>query len=324
MTSNNKQRLAVSTVWAKTLTMGTAFFDDPAAEASAILDAMEATGLMALELEYRLSAPVLGHLLPELKPRGFSVGSLHNFLPLPPGMPREAASGDLFNLASLDKDERSRAVHYTTKTMELASDLETQAVVLHLGGVDQIADRKPLPQAARRGEMTPELSALLEQRAKSAPRHLDAVSFSLERLASRAGSLGLKLGLENRYNAFQLPDFAEMGRLLARFDGAPLGLWYDCGHAFVQAAAGLEPALDWLTAYGHTLVGCHLHDATGAEDHQAPGLGDMDWAELTKALAPAPLKVLEVVGGGDPGPLKQGVAMLQELFAAADIEEEAT
>ncbi len=317
MSAKPEQTLAVSTVWAKPLTTGTAFWDDPAGEASAVLEALEETGLKTLELEYRLTAPVLDHLLPELGPREFKVNSLHNFLPVPQGLPKDRAGGDLFNLASRDKDERSLAVEYTAKTLELASDLEATAVVLHLGGVEGLPDKKPLPDAARKGEMTPELAALLGQRAELAPKHLDAVSFSLERLASRAGPLGVTLGLENRYNAFQLPDFVEMGRLLARFDGAPLGLWYDTGHAFVQAAAGLEPAMEWLSAYGHTLVGCHLHDAVGPDDHQAPGQGDMDWAELCQALAPAPLKVLEVAGDGDPGSFKEGAAMLAELFAQA-------
>lgn len=321
MSSLEHSDLAVSTVWARSRTMAGAFPPEPAAGARAVLAALDRLGLKRLELEYRLSGPVLGQLLPELAPRGYSVVSLHNFMFMPPDMPHRLASGDLFNLASLDQDQRRLAERYTLKTLELASDLEAEAVVLHLGGVEGLADKEATGEAARAGEKTPALSALLAARAQQAPRHLDAASFCLERLAERAGSLGVVLGLENRYHGFQVPDFAEMGLLLARFQGAPLGLWYDSGHAAVQEAAGLTPARDWLAAYGHSLAGCHLHDARGPQDHLAPGQGELDWPALTQALLDAPLKVLEVADGEDPGPLSEGAELLAGLWARAAEQE---
>jgi len=303
-------------MWARALTTGGALAQDPAAEAAALLAALSETGLHALELEYRLSRPLLECLLPALRPRGFTVVSLHNPVPLPPGLPRQRASGDVFSLASLDADQRRRAVDCALATLELASDLEAGAVVLHLGLVEALADQEVTPAAAQEGGLSGALRALLQKRAALAPRHLDAVSFSLERLARRAGPLGLRLGLENRFHAFQIPDFSEMGLLLSRFQGAPLGLWYDCGHAWVQGLAGLAPAAAWLRAYGATLVGCHLHDSRQADDHLAPGQGSLDWPALAQALLDAPLKVLEVAGG-DLGHLRAGAALLEELFAAA-------
>ncbi|MCB2225325.1 MAG: sugar phosphate isomerase/epimerase [Desulfarculaceae bacterium] len=321
MNDLNETRLAVSTVWAKARALEAAPFG-PAAEAKAILSALDPIGLPRLELEYRLPRPVIDHLLPEFAARGWRVESLHNFVPLPQGVPRDQASGDLFNLAALDPDERAQAVEYTERTLEIASDLEATGVVLHLGGVSGAREKAVTGAAAQAGKMTPELAAHLEQRALTAPRHLDAVSFSLERLAPRAEALGVRLGLENRFHAFQIPSLEETGTLLERFAGAPMGLWYDCGHAWVQELAGMGPASEWLERFGHTLVGCHLHDAQGRHDHQAPGVGEMDWPQLTKALAGSPLKVLEVAPGDDPGPLREGAAMLEELFAAADKPKE--
>jgi len=150
---------------------------------------------------------------------------------------------------------------------------------------------------------------------------LDAVSFSLERLAARAQALGVILGLENRFHAFQIPDLGELGLLLERFAGAPLGLWYDCGHARVQELAGLSRAADWLEAHGSTLAGCHLHDAQGAGDHIPPGSGELDWPALTRALAHAPLKVLEVAYADSAGEFRESAALLAELFAQAAKEQ---
>lgn len=316
MNQQYNNRLAVSTVWAKARAVAAAPHG-PGAEAAAILTVLDHLGLDLVELEYRLPGEVIERLRPEFKARGWRVGSVHNFTPLPHGASRAQASGDLFNLASPDRDERVRAVEYTLRTMELASELEAAAVVLHLGGVEGLEDKGVTPAAAQAGGMTPELTAHLARRARLAPRHLDAASFSLERLAERAGPLGVILGLENRYHAFQVPSLPEMSLLLERFTGAPMGLWYDCGHAWVQDLAGMAPAADWLRNLGPGLVGCHLHDAVGADDHQAPGAGNMDWPALTKAMAHAPLKVLEVASGAPAGQMRDGAAMLAELFARA-------
>lgn len=319
MKQPHHNRLAVSTVWAKARAVEAAPHG-PGAEAAAILAMLDQLDLELVELEYRLPAEVIHRLLPEFKARGWAVGSVHNYAPLPVGVPRDMASGDLFNLASPDREERARAVENTLRTMELASELEATAVVLHLGWVEGLTDKQATRIAARAGGMTPELSAHLARRAALASRHLDAVSFSLERLAQQAAPLGVALGLENRYHAYQIPSLPEMSLLLERFAGAPLGLWYDCGHAWVQELAGIAPAADWLGALGPGLVGCHLHDAKGSQDHQAPGAGDMDWPALTKALAHAPLKVLEVASGAEAGQMREGAAMLAELFARAEQE----
>lgn len=281
------------------------------------MDNLAESGLNRLELEYRLTSGLIQGIKKELRPRELSVISVHNFCPVPIDMPREKASGDLFNLADLDKEKRLTAVRHTVGTMELAADLEATAVVLHLGFVEGVGDKHTTREAARTGEITPELNQLLSHRPAAASRHLDAVSFALERLIARALELGVSLGLENRFHAHQIPDFGEMGLLLERFKGAPIGYWHDTGHAWVAGLAGLPPQEDWLAAYGHSLLGCHLHDAVGDEDHRPPGTGDIDWDLLCPLLLPARCKVLEVAPGPDPRELAEGAKMLTQCFAQA-------
>lgn len=300
-------QLAVSTVWASAR----------AEEAAWLLDRMAESGLHRLELEYRLTPALLTGVRKELRPRGLSVSSVHNYCPVPAEMPRAKASGDLFNLADLDQEARLLALRGTVSTMELAADLEAAAVVLHLGYVEDVGDKHVTREAARQGGMTPDLARLLKARAQAAPRHMDALCFSLERLSERALRLGVRLGLENRFHAHQMPDFAEVAWLLERFAGAPLGYWHDTGHAHVSALAGLTPQEEWLTAYGHVLLGCHLHDAKGDDDHRPPGDGDMDWAALCPLLLPAQIKVLEVAPGPEPQELAQAVEFLRGEFARA-------
>ena len=301
------QDLALSTCWASS-----------GAESGAwLLDRLSATGLTALEMEYRLTAPVLNQMRPELRPRGFSVVSVHNYCPLPFEFPPEKASGDLFNLAAWDKEERLLAVSRTMRTLELASDLEAKAVILHLGWVEGIKDIEVTKDAARQKELTPELAAHLAARRERAPRSLDAVSFALDRLLPRAQSLGVRLGPENRFHACQVPDIDECALLLKRFAGGPVGPWLDVGHAHVQGLAGLASIDDWLARFGDSLLGCHLHDANEINDHLLPGADGLDWPELAKVLLSAPIKVMEIHPGPEPEEIKEAAETLARLFSQA-------
>ena len=204
--------LSISTCWAS----------KDAGSGREIVHKMLETGLGSLELEYRISSRFMREMLPLIKERGLKVSSLHNFCPIPPDLPAEMASGDLFNFASRDKEERLLVVNHTTRTMELASDLEARAVVLHLGFAPMERDLSVTAQAARLGEMTPDLDEMLVERAKYSAECVDMASFALERLIPRAEGLGLTLGLENRIRIHQVPTLEELEQILKRFSGAPL------------------------------------------------------------------------------------------------------
>jgi len=307
----SSDQLALSTVFAS------AQAEDSAAGAGWLLDRLAASGLTRLELEYRLTGRLAAGVLAEFKPRGLSVASVHNFCPLPPGVERDQASGDVLNLASPDKEERLEAVKLTIATLETAHRAEARGVVLHMGWAPGLEDKDVTRTAARVGEMTPELQRARATRRAASPAAADAMSFALERLIKRAQGLELTMGLENRYHLYQTPDFAETGLLLERFAGAPLGYWHDTGHGWVRGRAGLTPPGDWLAAYGGRLAGCHLHDAVGENDHLPPGQGEMDWEELAGLLLPAPLKVMEVAPGPEPAELAPAAEMLARAFATA-------
>ncbi len=312
MSSSLPHKITMSSVWASSRTE----------DGVELLDRLAETGIASLELEYRVTTPMLAQMRRELKPRGLAVASVHNFFPLPPEMPREKASGDLFNLASPDKDARLTAVRHTEHTLEQAAELEAGVVVLHLGWLEGLEDKKVTREAALAGGMTPELRQHQDARRVQAPAGLDAASFALDRIVARAVQLDLKLGLENRFHSYQVPNLDEAAFLLDRFEGAPVGYWHDTGHAHNRELAGLNPASAWLDRLGGRLIGCHLHDAVGPADHQLPGRGDLDWPALTRHLLPARTKVLELRPGPAANEIAQAAAWLEDLFAQAQTEME--
>jgi sugar phosphate isomerase/epimerase len=280
--------LGISTCWWHERT------DQGAEIAAEILD----LGFDGVELEYRMTEAIFRQMQPYLD-RSLTVLSIHNFFPFPalPGVRK--GSGDLFLLSSKQEDERSRAVAHTIRTMDHARQVGAKALVLHLGRVEipghaaMASQRRPGGGRLNRAQEAVTKSG--RQRRKALRQgHLDAVFASLETLLPEAERRGIRLGLENRYYFYEIPDFEEIGMVLGRFRSKNIGYWHDVGHAQVQEYKGIARQRELLEAYGDDLIGVHLHDALGLDDHLAPGQGDVDFGELRLFLKPTHIKILEV------------------------------
>ncbi|RLA98241.1 MAG: hypothetical protein DRG32_01840 [Deltaproteobacteria bacterium] len=278
--------IGLSTVW--TMKRG-------ASTPQEVLDPILDLGFEAIELEFRITGKLLEGMAPSLKAGAPRVISVHNFCPVPDILPSQKAGGDAFNIASLDREERERAVRYTCRTLEVAHELEVGAVVLHLGYIEG-EELKDAPQRAyREGRWgKEELQEYLKERSLKAPPHLDAVFFSLERVLRRAETLGVKVGVENRYHLSEIPLGEEIGMVLEEFAGGPIGYWHDTGHAAVAEALGAIRQKELLERYGARMIGIHLHDAQGVDDHLPPGRGGVDFEMVGEFLREGVLKVMEI------------------------------
>lgn len=275
-------------------------------------------GFRAVELEYRITETAFRQMRPLILRENLKVLSIHNFFPSPDSTPVSRASGDLFLLSSPDKEERDRAVTKTIRTIESAQSLGAKAVVLHLGRVDMEPEYDRL-YALFCDKMlgSPEGRRFLEDKQKERRRkrrpYLDGVLHSLDRLNGEAEKHGVFLGVENRYCYHEIPDFEEIGLILGRFAGGSLRYWHDVGHAYVQEKLGfIEPGA-LLQSYRSALVGVHIHDAHGTDDHRAPGSGEIDFRALKENLKTAQIKVLEVHKKSSRSRLLSGRNMLERI-----------
>lgn len=280
--------LGVSTSWRSEVT------DSGLEVIEAILD----LGVQGVELEYRITPSMLKEMLPALKRKRISVTSLHNFLPLPEGVPKEKANGDVFSLSSPDGEERGLAVKYTLRTMEWAEEFGARAVVLHLGKIpmeDRTQDLKKLydQKKIRNEEGRTFIEAQRKVRARKSLKHLEAALRSLEKLALEADRRRISLGLENRLYIQDFPDFDEFKTLFRELDGSPVRYWHDLGHATVQQNLGLADPKEFLENFSALLVGVHLHGCRGYDDHYAPGSGEEDYSFLQNFLRLDTLVVVE-------------------------------
>jgi sugar phosphate isomerase/epimerase len=111
----------------------------------------------------------------------------------------------------------------------------------------------------------------------------------LKRLADITGKYGLKLAIETPPYEYILEIVEEIGR-------DDVGVNLDTGHTFLEGKDPAEVAI----AIGKRLFTLHLQDNFGLnDDHQAPGMGKIDWISMIKALKninyAAPL-IMELTG----------------------------
>lgn len=274
-------------------------------------------GIEGVELEYRLTNRIYQEMRPQLN-EAVTVLSVHNFFPKPQDSPDKKASGDFFLLSSTSNSERSMAVKYSVRTIEHARDLGARAVVFHLGRVDMPNPTKSFIRLYREGKMgqSEGLTLIDEQRRIRQARHrknLDAVLFSLEELNRVAEEKKIFIGIENRCHFFEIPDFEEIETILKEFEGGKVRYWHDVGHAIVQENLGILPQKDLLEAYSEMMIGIHLHDVRGIDDHLSPGQGEMDYGQVMPFLKPSLIKILEIHSKVERKELLRGIQFIKDI-----------
>jgi sugar phosphate isomerase/epimerase len=280
-----------------------------------LIDPILDLGITAVELEYHITDKLFDEILPTIKDKTIKILSIHNYFPLPDIIPRERASGDCLSLASLGKEEREKGVFYTMRTIEHAHDLEAHAVVVHLGRVEMDLPRNGLQKLYRNGEWETEGAELLrqykEERRGHRDRHLDALLFSLDRIIKQAERLGVMLGIENRYYLSEMPSKEEIGIILDRFKGGPIGYWHDTGHAVVFETLGILKHEELLKTFASSLIGIHLHDCQGMDDHKPPGKGEIDFAMVKRHIPEQAIKIMEIHRPATGQEILDGLAFLK-------------
>ena len=275
---------ALSTMWGVDQVIS---FDDT-------FEAARKIGFSRFELNHRVSP----ELLSQVNLNRFYVCSIHD--PCPAVISIEELKQKDLLISSLDDHNRRQGVDILKRTIELAGKLGAKNVIVHPGSLtcDRSMDQR-LRELFRRGlKGSPEYETLKEEmiqhRALTASTHLDSVVKSLSEIIDFARGSGILLGLENRYRYYDIPLADEMEILLDLCHEDWYGFQLDTGHAHSLSVLGLCELDDWLVKFGGRLIGVHLHDVIGVKDHQAPGLGDVDFKHIAAYLPDNAYKTLEI------------------------------
>ena len=249
------------------------------ADGAAIADEAGELGFDALELGFRTTPGQIPGFRSRLD--AMPVDSVHAYCPAPPGAP--GGHPELYRLCSPDENERALARMLLEKTFACAADLGARTVVFHAGYARMDTLFGNLFTTARK------------LRVKRGRKINDAFRREFDLLRPSLESKGLTLALENLPGLEGFPDVFEAKGLMREYEGAPLGLWFDTGHALVREthcwsgesahmAAELAP---WIR-------GMHLNDVKGpSDDHGEPGWGNVDFASLAFLAKRDVLRVFE-------------------------------
>jgi len=306
-------RLSVSTSWnARRLDRG-----------ADVVDSILSLGIGGLELSYNLERAVAKEAAARARERGAPITSLHHPCPMPQGFSKEQASGEIYNPASLEEEERSLAEKSLLETLDFAEETGVRIVVLHAGNIpDARESESEMAELFKRGDEAwiGLRDELLRERERRIAKHIDGLLRVLDKVIPRYERAGVSLAIENRYYITDIPSLEETDMLLHRYP--PLLYWHDTGHGRARACWGLEGEYDALNEFRDRLAGYHLHDAEGARDHRAPGRGDIDFSKVFR-LGGTEGKALVLEPGRwvEEDDLKRGIGLIEDILARCVVRD---
>jgi sugar phosphate isomerase/epimerase len=290
-------------------------------------------GFDEVELNYRITDRMLEAIAPYVERGAISVSSVHNVFP---AVEDPRFDTDSRMLGWRDDELRGRAIELAIGSVEAGRELGARAVVIHPGvmpwdesppgpgGLSGIALDEELKRLWREeGPGSPAYRAAFaeftEYRERGMRGELERILASLEAIAEYVARRGIPIaiGLENRPMAFQVPDFAEMRYFLEALEGSAVGMWLDVGHGAVLRNMGFFDDRVEAPRLADRLVGMHIHDVDGVDDHFAP-YSKEGLDPYLGLIRRSPIKVLELGAKNGRDGIVAGARRLKAALAAEE------
>jgi len=276
-------------------------------------------GFNSVELSFNLTLRMVKQLSRQAEKSGVKIVSAHNFCPVPDRIPRELALPDYYSLASTDEHNRSLAIKFTKRSIDTVSVLGAKVLVLHCGRVEIGDHTRRLIELYQEGrlrssEFKEVKKKMIAERSRVEKKFLTQALRSLDALNAYAKLKRVFLGVENRFYYREIPQIDEIGLILDKFRGSQIYYWHDTGHAQIMEHLGFAKHRDFLTRYSKRLIGTHLHDVLGCQDHLAPLQGKIDFVSLKPYLKRDSLKVIEAHRLATPAELIASRNFIAQLY----------
>jgi sugar phosphate isomerase/epimerase len=110
----------------------------------------------------------------------------------------------------------------------------------------------------------------------------------------------------------EYPSSDELGTLLELASPEQLGFIFDVGHAQHLSRLGFYPHDEWLKRFAPRIIGTHLHDIIGLQDHFAPGLGNVNYNNVASYLPENSFRTCECLEFNTPEQVTSGLKYLYE------------
>ncbi|OKP83528.1 xylose isomerase [Paenibacillus helianthi] len=281
-------------------------------------------GFRRVELNYNVTQEMLTTIEPMIERGEIGISSVHNTFP---HVPDPDYGTDSVLLGFGEEDKRQRAIELLVRSAEYTQRYGGEAVVVHPGEVpfpndiskelEQIYNGQGRDSEAYRSKW----AELMERRETYSAGYVQKIIESLDEVCNLAVSRGLnvRFGIETRSRPQQIPTLAEAKTIIKALKGAPVGIWYDTGHAIMMDRLGLYDSVREMEGLMEDIVGVHIHETLGLSDHWCPYVNSKDM-EFYDAYLPiierAQVKVYELKAACQPEEIDESHSLLAAKLAA--------
>lgn len=252
--------------------------------------------------------------------------SLHNFCPAVENIPKGKFGFNVFSLTSDNEEERKYAVEYTLRTINYAKEFNAKVVILHLGEIPTEPSGYEFYKFISKFGVDTKLynqyvNSLIKTRDINKQRYFNFLYNSLDKIVKFAEKVNIKLGIETRFFPNEIPNFLEIEEIINHYKSNCLFYWHDFGHAEIQTRLGFaEGHKKYFDVYKEYLIGYHIHNLKGYEDHFSPVNGEIKFDSLLN-YSEDKIYILEVHSKESFKNLKKGIKFIKSLFKKGKIYE---
>ncbi|MFD1134381.1 sugar phosphate isomerase/epimerase family protein [Paenibacillus urinalis] len=275
-------------------------------------------GFRRVELNYNVTREMLATIEPMVEQGKMEISSVHNTFPY---IPDPDYGTDSVLLGFEDKDKRERAIKLLVGSAEYAHRYGARAVVVHPGEVPFPTDiSKELytiynSEGNQSRAYCQKWAELMERRQEFSTGYVQSIIESLDEVCNRALSKGLdvRFGIETRSKPQQIPTLAEAKVIINALKGAPVGIWYDTGHAIMMDRLGLYDSVNEMEGLMDDIVGVHIHETIGLSDHWCPYVHSQDvtfYDAYLPMIKQAQIKVYELKAACQPEQIHESHQLL--------------
>lgn len=282
-------------------------------------------GFRRVELNYNVTEDMLATIEPMIERGEIGISSVHNTFP---HVPDPDYGTDSVLLGFEDEEKRKRAIDLLVGSAEYAHRYGAEAVVVHPGEVPFEPDISKELSRLYHDEGKDSLAyrskweELMERREALAAGYVQKIIASLDEVCNKAISKGIKVrfGIETRSRPQQIPTLAEAKTIIQALRGAPVGIWYDTGHAIMMDRLGLYDSVGEMDGLMDDIVGVHIHETLGLSDHWCPYVHSKDmnfYDAYLPMIRRAQVKVYELKAACKPEEIHESHALLMSKLAEA-------